>query len=64
MLSDATDDCCNANHAAKPKRSLIARLTPAQACVRLHHSKSARQGAIRKGRRDFFHQQRKRHAFA
>jgi len=53
MLSDATDDCCNANHAAKPKRPLVARRTTAQACVRLHHSKSARKGAIRKGRRNF-----------
>jgi len=42
----------------------IVRLTTAQACVRLHHSKSARQRAIRKGRRNFFSQRRKRHAFA
>jgi hypothetical protein len=36
MMIDATDDCCNANHAAMPKRSLASRGTTAQSCVHLH----------------------------
>jgi hypothetical protein len=29
MTIDATDDCCNANDAAKPKRSLVSRAATA-----------------------------------
>jgi hypothetical protein len=36
MTIDATDDCCNANDAAKPKRSFVSRAATAWNCAHLH----------------------------
>jgi hypothetical protein len=48
MINDATDDCCNANHVAKPKRSLASRATTAQSCVHLHIFEIGYESMIRK----------------
>jgi hypothetical protein len=53
MTVDASYDCCDANHAAKPKRSFASRAKTARSCVRLHLFEIGFRSIIRKSAQQF-----------